>query len=232
MIVKRIIIAIDGFSSCGKSTLAKALAKQLHYSFIDSGAMYRAVTLYFIRNGVNFEDEAQITDALKDIHIHFERDSKTKQNITFLNDENVEAEIRKMEVSSLVSEVAALKAVRKEMVALQRKAGKRKGIVMDGRDIGSNVFPNAELKIFMTADNEVRAHRRFLELQEKGTPETIETVKKNLAHRDHIDSTREENPLTQTDDAIVLDNTNLTMDEQLQLALQWANEKIEALSEA
>ncbi len=137
-----------------------------------------------------------------------------------------------MEVSSLVSEVAALKAVRKEMVALQRKAGKRKGIVMDGRDIGSNVFPNAELKIFMTADNEVRAQRRFLELQEKGTPESIETVKKNLAHRDHIDSTREENPLTQTADAIVLDNTNLTMDEQLELALQWATEKIEALTEA
>ncbi|MEY4852625.1 MAG: hypothetical protein RLY64_41 [Bacteroidota bacterium] len=228
--MKRIIIALDGFSACGKSTLAKDLAKKLHYSYVDSGAMYRAVTLYFIENGISLEDPIAIESALKNIHVEFHRNPETKANETWLNGENVEQPIRKMEISNLVSEVAALKSVRREMVALQRKAGKKRGIVMDGRDIGSNVFPDAELKIFLTARPEIRAQRRYDELVEKGTPESMETVVENLAHRDHIDSTREENPLIQCYDARVLDNSDLSKAEQLETVFRWATELKETIS--
>lgn len=228
--MKRIIIALDGFSACGKSTLAKDLAKKLHYSYVDSGAMYRAVTLYFLQHGISLDSLEAIDAAMPNIHVEFHRNPETKANETWLNGENVETAIRKMEVSNLVSEVAALKSVRREMVALQRKAGKKRGIVMDGRDIGSNVFPDAELKIFLTANPEVRAKRRYDELVEKGTPESMEIVVENLAHRDHIDSTREENPLIQCPDARVLDNSTLSKEEQLAIVFQWANELKEALS--
>jgi cytidylate kinase len=222
--MKKIIIALDGFSACGKSTLAKGIAQQLHYSYVDSGAMYRAVTWYFIQHQIALNDDVSIQHALSEIHIEFHRNSETKLNETWLNGRNIEKEIRTMEVSGMVSEVAALKLVRQSMVALQRKAGAKKGIVMDGRDIGSNVFPHAELKIFLTAQPEIRAQRRFAELQEKGTPESIEAVTENLAHRDHIDSTREENPLIRCSDARVLDNSNLTKEEQLAVVISWAKE--------
>ena len=211
------IIAIDGYSSCGKSTLAKALAEKLHYLYIDSGAMYRAVTLYFIRNAVSIEHIDRVTAALSQIHIdvHIEP-GKTRIS---LNDEDVSDEIRQMAVSDYVSEVSAIKAVRTAMVAQQQRMGKNKNIVMDGRDIGTAVFPDAHLKIFMTADPKVRAERRYLELKAKGEDITLEEVFENLAHRDYIDTTRIESPLIRADDAIVLDNTGLNEDEQLQFVL-------------
>lgn len=208
------IIAIDGFSSCGKSTLAKSLAKKLKFAFIDSGAMYRAVTLYFIRHDIALDDQETIESALKDIHIDFIPNAlKTEIH---LNDEDISEEIRQMYISDKVSDVSAIKAVRVAMVAQQQKLGSRRNIIMDGRDIGTTVFPDADLKIFMTADPKVRAARRYLELTEKGEDVTLEEVVENLATRDRIDSTRAESPLRQAEDAIVLDNSNLTPEQQLQ----------------
>ncbi len=219
---RQIIIAIDGYSSCGKSTMAKALARMLGYSYIDSGAMYRAVTLYFMNNQVSLEDEKAVRDALKQIDIQFKVNDQLQRQDTYLNDQCVEDEIRSVRVSSMVSEVSALKEVRKSMVNLQRKAGRNKGIVMDGRDIGSHVFPDAELKIFMTADPDIRAKRRFDELTEKGENVHIDDIKENLAHRDHLDTTRKESPLIQPKDSLVLDNSFMTREEQLEWVLSHA----------
>ena len=220
----KITIAIDGYSSCGKSTLAKGLAKRLHYLHIDSGAMYRAVTLYFLRHHVDLENESEVINALKNISIHlgFERESQ----VTWLNDENVEAAIREPEVSEFVSNVATLSAVRKEMVAQQRKMGEKKGLVMDGRDIGTVVFPDAELKLFLIADTDVRVERRWLELQAKGLTIDPKDVRKNLLLRDHIDSTRLDSPLRQAKDATVIDTSYLTEKEQLQIAYDLARSVI------
>lgn len=211
------IIAIDGYSSCGKSTLARALAKKLHYVYIDSGAMYRAVTLYFLRNDVPIGDTEKVIRALESIHIDFH--NETGKTCIFLNDEDVSEEIRQMYVSDYVSEVSAVKAVRSAMVSQQQKLGQRRNIVMDGRDIGTTVFPDADLKIFMTADPKVRAERRYLELKNKGEAITLEEVFENLAHRDYIDTTRAESPLIRAEDAVVLDNTDLNEEQQLQFVL-------------
>ena len=211
------IIAIDGYSSCGKSTLAKALAQTLHYLYIDSGAMYRAVTLYFLRNGVPIENRDEVAVALDRIHVDFHVEGG--KTCIHLNGEDVSDEIRKMHVSDYVSEVSAIKAVRVAMVAQQQRMGRNKNIVMDGRDIGTTVFPDANLKIFMTADPKVRAERRHLELKSKGEDITLEEVFENIAHRDYIDTTRQESPLVRASDAIVLDNTDLNEAEQLQFVL-------------
>jgi cytidylate kinase len=223
---KKIIITIDGWSSCGKSTLAKQLAKELGYVYIDSGAMYRAITLYFLRNHIDWTDKKEVTSALKEIFLDFHFNTKTETSEIYLNEENVEYLIRDLVIAEKVSDVAAIKEVRAYAVAQQQELGKKKGIVMDGRDIGTVVFPKAELKIFMTADNAVRVERRFKELYEKNPNITIEEVKNNLEMRDYIDSNREISPLRKADDAIELDNTNLTEEQQLQKALVWAKEKI------
>ncbi len=225
VMAKKIIITIDGWSSCGKSTLAKGLAKKLGYVYVDSGAMYRAITLYFLRNHVDWTDKKEVQAALKEIHLDFHFNEKNETSEIYLNDENVEYVIRDLVVAEKVSEVAAIKEVRTFAVAQQQKMGVKKGIVMDGRDIGTVVFPNAELKIFMTADNAVRVERRFKELYEKNPNITIEEVKNNLEMRDYIDSHREVSPLRKADDAIVLDNTNLTPEQQFQKALAWAKER-------
>jgi cytidylate kinase len=222
--LKKIIIAIDGFSSCGKSTLAKSLAQYLHYAYIDSGAMYRAATLYFLRHQVSLEDETAILGGLQHIDIQFQRIEGA--NTTFLNGENVEAEIRDIQVSSHVSEVAAISAVRRSMVDIQRAAGRQKGIVMDGRDIGTVVFPEAELKIFLTASLEERIRRRVLQLKNQGKNITREEIEKNLQHRDHIDSTRSDSPLRQAEDAVLIDNTNLTEEEQLAMTIALAKQRM------
>ncbi len=223
-VAKKIIITIDGWSSCGKSTLAKQLAKQLGYVYVDSGAMYRAITLYFLRNHVDWTDTKEVNKALKEIHLDFHFNEKTETSEIFLNDENVEYVIRDLVVAEKVSDVAAIREVRSFAVAQQQKMGNKKGIVMDGRDIGTVVFPKAELKIFMTADNAVRVERRFKELYEKNPNITIEEVKSNLEMRDYIDSHREVSPLRKADDAIVLDNTNLTQEQQLHKAMGWVND--------
>lgn len=223
--MKKIIITIDGYSSCGKSTLAKQLAKELQYTFIDSGAMYRAITLYFLRNHTNWENKDAVNEALSNINLEFFYNNATESSDMYLNGENVEALIRDMLVSENVSNIAAIKEVREFAVAQQRKMGERKGIVMDGRDIGTTVFPNAELKIFMTADNAVRVERRYKELYAKNPNITIEEVKNNLEMRDYIDTNREVSPLRKATDAITLDNSNLTMKEQLNMALQWLNQR-------
>lgn len=223
---KKIIITIDGWSSCGKSTLARQLARELGYVYVDSGAMYRAITLYFLRNHIDWTDVAQVNDALKQIVLDFHFNPGTENSEIYLNDENVEYVIRDLVIAEKVSDVAAIKEVRDFAVAQQQKLGKKKGIVMDGRDIGTVVFPNAELKIFMTADNAVRVERRFRELFEKNPNITIEEVKNNLEMRDYIDSNREVSPLRQAEDAIVLDNTQLTPEQQLAKALGWAKEKM------
>lgn len=223
--MKKIIITIDGYSSCGKSTLAKQLAKELQYTFIDSGAMYRAITLYFLRNHTNWENKDAVNEALSNINLEFFYNNATESSDMYLNGENVEALIRDMLVSENVSNIAAIKEVREFAVAQQRKMGERKGIVMDGRDIGTTVFPNAELKIFMTADNAVRVERRYKELYAKNPNITIEEVKNNLEMRDYIDTNREVSPLRKAIDAITLDNSNLTMKEQLNMALQWLKQR-------
>jgi cytidylate kinase len=212
------IIAIDGFSSCGKSTVAKALAKKLKFVFIDSGAMYRAVTLYFIREGVDVEDDAAVAQAVENIHIDFIPNLEKTE--IHLNDEDISDEIRQMYISDKVSEVSTIKAVRQAMVAQQQKLGRRRNIVMDGRDIGTTVFPDADMKIFMTADPQVRANRRYLELTNKGEQVTMDEIVKNLAHRDHIDSTREESPLRKADDAIILNNSYMTQEDQLKFVIE------------
>lgn len=224
--MKKIIITIDGWSSCGKSTMARQMAKKLNYIFIDSGAMYRAIALYFIRNGIDLNNKEEVVAALKKINLSFIMNPDNGNNEIFLNDENVEPFIRGMEVASKVSEVAAIGEVREFAVAQQRIIGKDKGIVMDGRDIGTAVFPEAELKIFMTADNEVRVQRRYQELLQKNPKITIEEVKENLESRDHADSNREISPLRKADDAVVLDNSKLTPEQQLDLALNWAKERM------
>lgn len=212
-----IIVAIDGYSSCGKSTLAKALAKKLHFIYVDSGAMYRAVALYFLRKNVDLNDHEQIAEALKNIHLNFHsRDYET--HIT-LNDEEVSNEIRQMPVSEKVSAVSAIREVRREMVKQQQRMGKSKNIVMDGRDIGTAVFPDAPVKIFMTADPKVRAERRYKEMLPKNPDITLEEVFENIAHRDFQDTTRAESPLVRAEDAIILDNTDLTPEQQLDFAL-------------
>lgn len=216
---KNIVIAIDGYSSCGKSTIAKALAKKLHYIYIDSGAMYRAVTLYFLRNNIALDDQEAIQKALADIHLNFH--SRDYQSHITLNDEEVSDEIRQMPVSELVSDVSAIKEVRVEMVRQQQRMGKSKNIIMDGRDIGTVVFPDADLKLFMTADPKIRAERRFKELMLKGEEVTMEEIFDNIAHRDFLDTTREESPLVRADDAIILDNTTIDQEEQLDFALAY-----------
>lgn len=222
---KKIIITIDGWSSCGKSTLAKQLGQSLGYLYIDSGAMYRAITLYFLRNHIDWTDTKEVASALKDITLQFVYNSSSEKSEIYLNGENVEYVIRDLVIAEKVSDVAAIKEVRDFAVAQQQKMGKEKGIIMDGRDIGTVVFPKAELKIFMTADNAIRVERRFKELYEKNPNITIEEVKNNLEMRDYIDSHREVSPLKKADDAVILDNTRLTEDEQLQKALSWVKEK-------
>jgi cytidylate kinase len=221
-----IIITIDGWSSCGKSTLARQLAKKLGYVYIDSGAMYRAITLYFLRNHVDWTTVKEVEEALNSIDIDFHYNEATEKSEIYLNGENVEYVIRDLVIAEKVSDVAAIREVREFAVAQQRKMGKKKGIVMDGRDIGTTVFPRAELKIFMTADNAVRVERRFKELFEKNPNITIEEVKNNLEMRDYIDSNREVSPLRQAKDAIILDNTNITEEQQLKQALKWAKESL------
>ena len=222
----KIIITIDGKSSCGKSTLAKQLARELGYVYIDSGAMYRAVTLYFLRNHIDWTSAKAVDEALKNITIEFINNPVSDQSETWLNGENVEYVIRDLVVAEKVSEVAAIGAVRKFAVAQQQAMGKKKGIVMDGRDIGTVVFPDAALKIFMTADNSVRVERRFRELYEKNPNITLEEVRDNLEMRDYIDSNREISPLRQAPDAHILDNTTLTMKQQLEIAKKWAAQQI------
>ncbi len=213
----QIVIAIDGFSSCGKSTMAKALARRIGYIYIDSGAMYRAVTLYCLEHNL-IEGDTVNTEALAplmpEIHIDFRPDATTGKTHTYLNGVDVEREIRTMRVSDKVSPVSAIPFVRTAMVALQQKMGERKGIVMDGRDIGTTVFPHAELKIFVTASAETRAQRRVDELQAKGESVNFDEVVANITKRDHIDQTRQESPLRKADDAITLDNSHLTIEEQ------------------
>ncbi|WCL81484.1 (d)CMP kinase [Saprospira sp. CCB-QB6] len=222
---QKIIIALDGFAACGKSTLAKSLAKKLNYIYVDTGAMYRAVTLYFLNQEVSLDDEQAIAQALDNIRIDFRH--RAGANHCFLNGEDVEEEIRKMHVSKWVSPVAAISAVRRFLVKQQQAMGRFKGLVMDGRDIGTVVFPEAELKLFMTASYEVRSQRRLAELQAKGLSASLEEVRENLMERDEIDSSREDSPLRKADDAITIDNSELSMNEQLDLALDLAYKAIE-----
>ncbi len=228
IVMQNITIAIDGFSSCGKSTIAKALAQKLNYSYIDTGAMYRAVTVYALQN--NLIDPAKkptfeaLIKALPEIKVEFKFNPHTKSSETFLNGVNVDKEIRTMEVNEHVSKISSIKEVREKMVALQREMGKNKAVVLDGRDIGTNVFPDAELKLFMTADNMVRAQRRMDELSSKGEYHDINDVLQNLLTRDHDDMNRKENPLIKAKDAIVLDNTDLNKEEQLEFVLKLIND--------
>ena len=213
-----LIIAIDGFSSCGKSTFAKAIARKLGYAYIDTGAMYRAVTLFALQNGMIQNGTVDLTallSRLDDIQITFHRNLKTGENETFLNGVCVERDIRTIAVSEMVSEISAIKEVRQKLVSLQQAMGRDKAIVMDGRDIGTNVFPDADVKIFMTASPEVRTQRRYDELAQKGMPASWDEIAQNIAKRDHIDQTRKESPLRKADDAIMLDNSNMTPDEQM-----------------
>ena len=222
--MKRIIIAIDGLSSCGKSTLAKALAKSLHYAYLDSGAMYRAVTLYFLEQNIDYNDPEKVAEALQQIEIHFER--VDGQNRTFLNGRDVERDIREMRVSEHVSPVSAISAVRRDMVKQQQSMGKRRAIVADGRDIGTVVFPDAELKIFLIADSDVRTSRRHLELAAKGIDADWNEIQHNLLERDRIDSSRADSPLREAEDSVVIDNTLLSEVQQLDKALALAKGKI------
>ena len=226
---RKINIAIDGYSSCGKGTLAKAMALALSYVFIDSGAMYRAVTLFLMRKSVNLDDMAQVEQALAQVTVEFDVND-AGASVVLLNGENVEDEIRTIAVASKVSEVAKIQAVRDKLVYLQQQMGVQKGVVMDGRDIGTVVFPDAELKIFMTASVEVRAQRRFAELVAKGDDVTLEEISANLKHRDAVDSSRENSPLTMTSDYRVLDNSEMDRDSQFALAMAWADEVFSLIS--
>jgi cytidylate kinase len=225
----KITIAIDGFSSCGKSTLAKALAKKLNYIFIDSGAMYRGVSLYCIQNKLVIDgeiSEVSLIKQLNDINLTFKNNEESLKPELILNGINVEHLIRNIDVASIVSKVASIKEVRQKLVLEQQKMGEFGGIIMDGRDIGTVVFPNAELKLFVTADPETRAQRRFLELSETNKNITIEEIRYNLEERDRIDSTRKESPLRQANDAILLDNSNLSQEEQLEFTFKLVQEKM------
>lgn len=217
---KKIIIAIDGYSSSGKSTIAKEIAKIINYKYIDSGAMYRAVTLFALRNklinpNTYLVNEEKLKNLIDKVHINFKYNSEKKRQETYLNDENIEDEIREMNVSNNVSYISKIGFVRERMVRIQQEMGKEKGIVMDGRDIGTVVFPDAELKIFMNAKAEVRAKRRFLELKERNLDVSYEEILENVKKRDHIDETRDESPLKKAHDSIELDNSNMTRQEQL-----------------
>lgn len=230
--MKKITIAIDGFSSTGKSTLAKQLAQQLGYVYVDTGAMYRAVTLYAMQHGFvspHHLDAEGLTAGLKQITLHFEFNTELGYGEMYLNGVNVEREIRTLEVSSLVSKVAEISAVRAKLVEQQQAMGKEKGVVMDGRDIGTVVFPNAALKIYMTASPETRAQRRFAELQAKGDSVTYEAVLQNVNERDYIDTHRADSPLVKADDAIELDNSNLSREAQLQRVLEWVAAKTKSM---
>ena len=218
--MKKIVVAIDGHSSCGKSTTAKLVARELGYAYIDTGAMYRAVTLFFLEHYIDFTNPKKISQALQDIHITFERNPKNQRNEIFLNGLNVEDEIRQMYISDKVSEVSVIAEVRHCMVRQQQKMGKRRGVVMDGRDIGTTVFPDAEVKIFMTAQDVIRAERRQQELLDKGQLVPLQEILENLRKRDLIDSTRKESPLVQADDALVLDTSFITIDEQVDFVLR------------
>lgn len=225
--MKKILIAIDGYAACGKSTLAKQLASHLHYLFLDTGAMYRAVTLYLLDNHINWLNNKLLNDVLDNISITFQRNENGKIHC-LLNGDDVEEQIRSMHVSNKVSEVAAVSAVRKFLVQQQQIIGKEKGIVMDGRDIGTVVFPHAELKLFVTADMETRVQRRLLELQSNDIQVSEEDIRNNLIKRDHEETTRADSPLIKAADAIVIDNTNLTPTEQFQIALNLAEKIIQS----
>lgn len=230
--MKKITIAIDGFSSCGKSTMAKDLAKKLGYVYVDTGAMYRAVTLYAMRNGLFNADgsvkTADLERQMNKINITFKLNKTAERPDTYLNNELVENDIRTLEVSNHVSQIAAVPFVREAMVAQQQRMGKDKGVVMDGRDIGTTVFPEAELKVFVTASAEVRAQRRYDELKEKGMPADFNDILKNVQERDYIDSHREISPLRKAPDAIELDNSHMTIAEQSAWLMEQVKQKIEA----
>jgi cytidylate kinase len=220
VVMKQLVIAIDGYSSCGKSTTAKAVASLLHYAYVDTGAMYRAVTLYLLEHHIPFEDLAQVEQALHTLQISFRRNRRTGRNEVFLDGVNREDDIRQMVISNSVSEVSVIPMVRHAMVAQQQRMGRKRGVVMDGRDIGTTVFPDAEVKVFMTADVDVRAQRRQAELAEKGEHVPLEDIIENLRKRDYLDSTRAESPLRRAADAVLLDTTHLVIDEQVDFVLE------------
>jgi cytidylate kinase len=225
----KIVIAIDGYSSCGKSTTAKAVAAQMGYGYIDTGAMYRAVSLFFIKEHVAISNEKEVAEALEKIHITFNHNARTGKNETCLNGLNVEEEIRKMYISNIVSEVSAIPEVRWAMVAQQQKMGRRRGVVMDGRDIGTKVFPDAEVKVFMTADTYTRAKRRQQELLAKGELVNLQDIIDNLEKRDRIDTTRSESPLVQAPDAKLLDTSHMTIEEQVEWVIELADQRLAQL---
>lgn len=223
---KRIVIAVDGHASCGKSTLARQLAAQLGYKYVDSGAMYRAVTLYFLENNIDFRNIEEVNKSLDKIKIDFRFNPHTERSETIMNRKNIEEEIRSMKISSVVSSVSSIKEVRDFLVKQQREIGRDKGLTMDGRDIGTVVFPDAELKFYLTSDENTRVQRRFEELKAKGLDVTMEEIKLNLKERDYEDSHRIASPLYKAGDAIELDNTNMSEQQQLEFALHLALEKI------
>lgn len=225
----KIVIAIDGYSSCGKSTTAKAVAARLGYGYIDTGAMYRAVSLYFIQERVSLSSQKEVNAALEKIHVSFKHNNRTDRNETCLNGLNVEEEIRKMYISNIVSEVSAIPEVRWAMVAQQQKMGRRRGVVMDGRDIGTKVFPDAEVKVFMTADTYTRAKRRQQELLVKGELVNLQDILNNLEKRDLIDTTRSESPLVQAPDATLLDTSHMTIEEQVDWVIELADRRLSEL---
>jgi len=225
----KIVIAIDGYSSCGKSTTAKAVAARMGYGYIDTGAMYRAVSLFFIQERISLSNTKEVTTALDNIHITFNHNNRSGKNETCLNGLNVEDEIRKMYISNIVSEVSAVPEVRWAMVAQQQKMGRRRGVVMDGRDIGTKVFPDAEVKVFMTADTYTRARRRQQELLAKGELINLDDIIQNLEKRDLIDTTRTESPLRQAEDAILLDTSHMTIEEQVDWVIELADRRLAAL---
>ena len=227
--MSKIIIAVDGYSSCGKSTTAKAVAARMGYAYIDTGAMYRAVSLYFHQNHVTYTNPKEVTEALGKLHVSFHFSEKTNRNETCLNGLNVEKEIRKMYISNMVSEVSTIVPVRRAMVAQQQRMGRKRGVVMDGRDIGTKVFPDAEVKVFMTADTFIRAKRRQVELLEKGELVNLDEIVRNLEKRDHIDSTRSESPLSQATDAVLLDTSFMMIDEQVEWMIELADRRIAEL---
>ena len=227
--MSKIIVAVDGFSSCGKSTTAKGVAARFGYSYIDTGAMYRAVTLYFVQNHVSLTNPKEIQKALENIKVDFHRNPENGLNETYLNGLNVEDEIRKLYIANRVSEVSAISEVRRAMVAQQQRMGRGRGVVLDGRDVGTVVFPNAELKVFMTADPTIRAERRQIELLAKGEMLNVSEILKNINHRDQIDTTRADSPLRQAEDAILIDTTGMTLDGQIQLLSEMIEDKLKTL---
>ena len=218
--MRKIVIAIDGYSSCGKSTTAKAVAAELGYAYLDTGAMYRAVTLYLLENKIAFDDLPRVEQALRELHVSFKHSRHTNRNELYLDRANREDEIRQMRISNSVSEVSGIAAVRHAMVAQQQRMGRKRGVVMDGRDIGTTVFPDAEVKVFMTADVVVRAQRRQVELAGNGEQVALDDIIENLRKRDHLDSTRVESPLRRAADAVLLDTTHLVIDEQVDFVLE------------